>query len=151
MNEETKDKAPDTGKWSGKSTGEVSVTHTVAPPTPVEAATTDASPKPAAEPAKPTTIAPDSGYAVFFFPAAIEALGAIVSPYLDTKNGEPHLRCMEVDTGGAFIEVTLEAADSDGVMRRVELMFPASMVRLIMSVHSDGAFGFTRPSGSASV
>ncbi|MBE2210331.1 MAG: hypothetical protein IAE66_01895 [Xanthomonadaceae bacterium] len=141
---DTKDEAPDTGKWTGKSRDEVQVTHSVSPPLPMEAAAAATSPEPASEPAKPTVITPDSGYAVFFFPAAIEALGAVVSPYLDTGNGEPHLRCIEVDTGGAFIEVTMEALGADGKMDRVELMFPASMVRLIMSVHSDGAFGFAR-------
>lgn len=142
---ETKGEAADTGSWTGKSTGEVQVTHTISPTAPVDVAAAQEPPKPAPEPVKPTTIAPDSGYAVFFFPSAIEALGAVVSPYLDTENGEPHLRCLEVDTGGAFIEVTLEVADKEGVMRRVELMFPANMVRLIMSVHSDGTFGFARP------
>lgn len=155
MNEDSKDTgnkdaAIAKGGWTGKSKDEVAVTHTVAPPVPMEAAAADETPKPAPAPAKPTEIAPDSGYAVFFFPAALEALGAVVSPYLDTGNGEPHLRCIEVDTGGAFIEVTLEAADKDGAMHRVELMFPASMVRLILSVHSDGAFGFTRPAAPIS-
>ena len=139
-----KDEGPDAGTWTGKSSGDVQVTHSVSPPVPMEAAAAEATAKPAPEAAKRTVIAPDSGYAVFFFPAAIEALGAVVAPYLDTDNGEPHLRCLEVDTGGAFIEVTLEAAGEDGTLGRVELMFPASMVRLIMSVHSDGAFGFAR-------
>ncbi|SIQ04453.1 hypothetical protein [Solilutibacter tolerans] len=142
---ETKDEAPEATNWTGKSSGDVPVKQTIAPPVPMEVAAAQEPPKPAPEPAKPTVIAPDSGYAVFFFPAAIEALGAVVSPYLDTENGEPHMRCLEVDTGGAFIEVTLEVADKEGVMRRIELMFPASMVRLIMSVHSDGTFGFARP------
>lgn len=147
---DTKDEVPETTNWTGKSSGDVPVKQTISPPAPVVAAPMQAQAKPTPEPAKPTTIAPDSGYAVFFFPAAIEALGAVVSPYLDTDNGEPHLRCLEVDTGGAFIEVTLEVADKEGVMRRVELMFPASMVRLIMSVHSDGTFGFARPGPSIS-
>lgn len=148
---ETKDQAPEARGWTGKAAGDAEVKQTISPPLPMEAAAAvEEPPKPAPEQAKPTAIAPDSGYAVFFFPAAIEALGAVVSPYLDTGNGEPHLRCEEVDTGGAFIEVTLEVADEQGIMRRVELMFPASMVRLIVSVHSDGTFGFARPRSTLS-
>ena len=145
---ETKDEAPEITGWTGKPSGDVPVKQTISPPAPISVAPAKEAPTaaPAPAPVKPTTISPDSGYAVFFFPAAIDALGTVVSPYLDTENGEPHLRCLEVDTGGAFIEVTLEVADKEGVMQRVELMFPASMVRLIMSVHSDGTFGFARPS-----
>ena len=148
---ETKDEATARG-WSGKPAGGVEVRQTVAP---LPTASGGAAAAPAERPqsaakAKAPVIAADSGYAVFFFPAAIEALGAVVSPYFDTANGEPHLRCEEVDTGGAFIEVTLEVADEQGIMRRVELMFPASMVRLIVSVHSDGTFGFARPRSTLS-
>lgn len=141
---EAKDEVPEVAGWTGKSSGDVPVKHTIEPPKPVEIAPA-AAPKPEPATDRAATIVPDSGYAVFFFPAAIEALGVVVSPYLDTDNGEPHLRCLEVDTGGAFIEVTLEVADKAGVMRRVELMFPASMVRLIMSVHSNGSIGFAHP------
>ncbi len=93
-------------------------------------------------------IAPNSGYAVFFFPAALDALGPTIQRYLVTDNGEPHILCREVDTGGAFIEITLDCESEQGTPQSVELMFPANMVRIIMSVHSDGVFGFARPRGA---
>ena len=44
-----------------------------------------------------------SGYAVFFFPPALEALGDAVKPYLQEGPAGPFVQCREVDTGGAFI------------------------------------------------
>ena len=129
--------------WTGKAGGDVAVKSEVALPLPVEvaAATEETGPE-----AKAPVIAPNSGYAVFFFPNALEALGTVIKPYLQTENGEPHLLCREVDTGGAFIELTVDGQSAAGAPQQVELMVPSNMVRLIMSVHADGVFGFARPS-----
>jgi hypothetical protein len=50
--------------------------------------------------------------------------------------------CREVDTGGAFIEMTLEGRAPDGRAVELELMVPGNMVRMIVSAHSDNEFGF---------
>ena len=83
-----------------------------------------------------------SGYAVFFFPQALEALGDAIKPYLQDSPAGPHLVCQEIDTGGALIEMTLEAMTTDGRSVQLELMVPGSMVRMIISSQSDGNFGF---------
>ncbi|MCM2335504.1 MAG: hypothetical protein NDI66_01815 [Pseudomonas sp.] len=82
------------------------------------------------------------GYAVFFFPPALEALGDAITPYLTDGPGGPHVLCREIDTGGALIEMTLDGQATDGREVALELMVPTSMVRMIVSVRSDGAFGF---------
>lgn len=82
------------------------------------------------------------GYAVFFFPQALEALGEAITPYLVDGPGGPHVLCREIDTGGALIEMTLDGQAPDGRAVELELMVPTSMVRMIVSAHSDGAFGF---------
>lgn len=83
------------------------------------------------------------GYAVFFFPQALEALGAAIKPYLMQPEGaEPWVLCNEIDTAGALIEMTLRGHNSEGAPIEVELMVPSSMVRMIVSARSDGAFGF---------
>ena len=79
------------------------------------------------------------GYIVFFFPQALEALGDPIKPYL--QEGDCVL-CREVDTGGALVEMTLDARTTDGKPLQVELMVPTAMVRMIVSAHSDGSFGF---------
>lgn len=83
-----------------------------------------------------------NGYAVFLFPQALEALGDAVKPYLQEGSGGPHVLCREIDTGGALIEMTLDGHTRDGQPVELELMLPASMVRMIVSARSDGAFGF---------
>ncbi|MGY0504481.1 hypothetical protein [Luteimonas sp. e5] len=138
--------------WRGRPGAGAEVKQTLQPPAPIEPrAAPEAAPEaeaavaPAALPA--TRVMPNSGYAVFFFPQAIEALGAVVTPYLVLDNGEPHLLCREVDTAGAFIELTLAVEGEDGVPQQVDLMVPANMVRLIASVRTDGVFGFARRTG----
>ena len=84
----------------------------------------------------------NDGYAVFLFPQALEALGDAIKPYLVEGPGGPHVLCKEIDTGGALIEMTLEGQVPDGSVVRIELMVPGSMVRMIVSAHSDGSFGF---------
>lgn len=83
-----------------------------------------------------------AGYAVFFFAPALEALGDAIKPYLQDGPVGPHVPCREVDTGGAFIEMTLQGQAPDGRPIALELMVPGNMVRMIVSAHSDNEFGF---------
>ena len=83
-----------------------------------------------------------NGYAVFFFPNALETLGDAIKPYLQDGPAGPHVPCREVDTGGAFIEMTLEGRTAEGGDIFLELMVPSPMVRMIVSARSDGSFGF---------
>lgn len=82
------------------------------------------------------------GYAVFFFPQALEALGDVLKPYLIDQPGGPHLLCSEVDTGGAFVELTIIGKNADGKDLQVELMVPSQTIRLIISAQNDAAIGF---------
>lgn len=82
------------------------------------------------------------GYAVFFFPQALEALGEAIRPYLLDGPAGPHVLCKEIDTGGAFTEMTLEGRTADGQFLSLELMVPGSMLRMIVSAHGEGSFGF---------
>ena len=83
------------------------------------------------------------GYAVFFFPQALEALGDAIKPYIqDNPVVGPHVPCDEVDTGGALIELTLKGRIPTGEDVTLELMVPSSMVRMIVSRQSGGLFGF---------
>ena len=82
------------------------------------------------------------GYAVFFFPQALEALGEAIKPYLHEGPMGPHVLCNEVDTAGALIEMTIQAQTTDGRATTLELMVPTSMVKMIVSARSDSAFGF---------
>lgn len=82
------------------------------------------------------------GYAVFLFDAAIDVLGEAVRPYLQDGPGGPRIPCDAVDTGGAFVEMTVRARNRHGGDEQVHLMVPVQMVRMIVSSHSDTAFGF---------
>jgi hypothetical protein len=83
-----------------------------------------------------------NGYAVFFFPQALEALGDAVKPYLQGGKAGEHVLCNEIDTSGSLIEMTMRGTTSDGKSLVLELMVPVSMVRMIVSSQSDGMFGF---------
>lgn len=83
-----------------------------------------------------------NGYAVFFFPQALEALGDAIKPYLSDSPAGPHIVCKEIDTGGALIEMTLQGVTAEGKTVTLELMVPGAMVRMIVSSQSDGSFGF---------
>ena len=87
------------------------------------------------------------GYAVFFFDQALEVLGDAIKPYL--MDGPPgvHVLCAEIDTGGGFVEMTMAGRTVDGRVVEMELMVPASMIRMVVSARSDGAFGFGRRDG----
>ncbi len=84
----------------------------------------------------------NEGYVVFFFPPALEALGEAIKPYLADGPAGAHVLCKEIDTAGALVEMTLEAHTADGKPAQIELMVPASMVRMIVSARSDDSFGF---------
>ncbi len=82
-------------------------------------------------------------YAVFLFPQAVEALGAVIKPYLtEIEAVGPHIVCTEIDASGAFFELTVEGRDADGKQVQRELMLPNAFVRCVVSVHNDQPFGF---------
>ncbi len=83
-----------------------------------------------------------NGYAVFFFPQALEALGEAIKPYLHDGPGGEHVLCNEIDTAGQLIEMTMQGSLDTGAVVTLELMVPSSMVRMIVSSQSDAAFGF---------
>ena len=83
-----------------------------------------------------------TGYAVFLFPPALEALGDAIKPYLQDGPAGVHVPCREIDTGGAFIEMTLQGRTNDGRDISLELMVPGNMVRMIVSARSNAEFGF---------
>jgi len=83
-----------------------------------------------------------NGYAVFFFPQALEALGEAIKPYLQESPAGPHVLCNAIDTGGSLIEMTMRGNTDEGKLVVLELMVPVSMVLMIVSTQSDGSFGF---------
>ncbi len=84
------------------------------------------------------------GYAVYFFPQALEALGEAIKPYLREGPGGEHVLCHEIDTAGALLEMTIQAQSNDGRTVALELMVPQSMVRMVVSAHSEAGFGFSQ-------
>jgi len=86
--------------------------------------------------------------AMFFFPQALDVLGEAIRPYLLDGPAGPHLLCRVVDTGGAFVEATLDGRDAQDRPVQLDLMIPAQFIRLMISVHSNGEFGFAVNAGS---
>ena len=84
----------------------------------------------------------NSGYAVFFYPQALEALGEAIKPYLQDNPGGPHVVCREIDTAGAFVEMTMSAVTPEAEEVTLDLLVPTSMVRMIVSSQQSGSFGF---------
>ena len=82
------------------------------------------------------------GYAVFFKPDAVEALGEALKPYLLESPRGAYVQCEELDTGGAFVQMLIKRANREGNWTEVELMVPAGAIRMIVSCQSDGTFGF---------
>jgi hypothetical protein len=82
------------------------------------------------------------GYAVYFFPQALEALGGAIKPYLQGEAGGEHVFCRSINTGGAFVQMTLEGRTADGEEVELDLMVPGSMIRMVVSARSDASFGF---------
>lgn len=83
-----------------------------------------------------------NGYAVFFFPQALEALGGALKPYLQEGAAEPHVLCREIDAGGPLIQLTMDGRTTSGEHIDLQLMLPTNMIRMIVSARSDPAFGF---------
>ena len=83
-----------------------------------------------------------NGYAVFFFPQALEVLGEAVKPYLQDSPAGAHVLCNEIDTGGSLVQMTLRGRDTDKRELALELMVPVNMVRMVVSTRSDESFGF---------
>jgi hypothetical protein len=83
-----------------------------------------------------------NGYAVFFFPQALEALGAAIQPFMQDGPAGPHVACTTIDTGGAFIEMTIDGRTPEGKHIALELMVPSGMVRMVVSTQSEAMFGF---------
>ncbi|WP_159017662.1 hypothetical protein [Cognatiluteimonas profundi] len=83
-----------------------------------------------------------NGYAVFFFPQALEALGEAIKPYLQEGAIGAHVLCNAIDTSGSLIEMTMRGNTGDSKLVVLELMVPVSMVRMIVSTQSDELFGF---------
>jgi hypothetical protein len=90
-----------------------------------------------------------NGYAVFFFPQALEVLGDPIRPFLQEGPAGPHVACTTIDTGGAFIEMTLDGRTTEGREVSLELMVPSSMVRMVVSTQSEAMFGFGLRDSSA--
>jgi hypothetical protein len=68
-----------------------------------------------------------NGFAVFFFPQALEALGEAIKPYLQDGPAGDHVVCNEIDTSGALVEMTMRGTTKDGQPVALELMVPTAM------------------------
>jgi hypothetical protein len=88
------------------------------------------------------TVTDQTMYAVFIHPTALEALGEPIKPFLTDGPHGQHVVCREIDSGGAFFEMLIEGTAADGREMELELMIPSAMVRMVVSTHSDGVFGF---------
>jgi hypothetical protein len=91
------------------------------------------------------------GYAVFLHEQAIEVFGEAIKPYLSDGERGTHILCREIDTSGAFVEMTLDGHGPDGRSVDIELMVPGNAVRMIVSARSDGEFGFAPRSSAPGV
>ena len=83
-----------------------------------------------------------NGYAVFFFPQALEALGEVIKPFLREGAAGTHVVCRAIDTGGAMFKMDLDGQTTSGDTVALEVMIPGSMVRLIVSARIEESFGF---------
>ncbi len=83
-----------------------------------------------------------NGYAVFFFPQALEALGEVIKPFLREGAAGTHVVCRAIDTGGAMFKMDLDGQTTAGDPVALEMMIPGSMVRLIVSARIEESFGF---------
>ena len=84
----------------------------------------------------------NSMVAVFLHTQALEVLGEAIRPYLSEGPAGPHLLCRDVETGGALVEVSMDGRNKEGKPVELELMIPTGFIRLVVSVRSDGDFGF---------
>ncbi|QOW19007.1 hypothetical protein INQ41_10125 [Lysobacter ciconiae] len=83
-----------------------------------------------------------NGYAVFFFPQALAALGEVIKPFLREGAAGTHVVCRAIDTGGAMFKMDLDGQTTAGDPVALEMMIPGSMVRLIVSARIEESFGF---------
>lgn len=83
-------------------------------------------------------------HVVFLFPAAIEALGEAIKPYLSEGPFGRHILCHEIDSGGAFFQMTIQGTTGDGRSVELQLMLPSNMVQMVISTQGDSSFGFGR-------
>lgn len=90
----------------------------------------------------------EGGYAVFLFPQAVEALGEAIKPFLFDSPMGPHVPCRDIDTGGALVQLSVNAQGSDGQATTMTLLIPLSMIRLVVSRTNNASFGFG-PRGAA--
>jgi hypothetical protein len=81
-------------------------------------------------------------YAVFLFPQALEALGEPIKPYLRDGPGGAHVVCAEIDSSGPLFGMTLAGRGPQGQALELEIMVPASMIKLVMSMHGEHEIGF---------
>lgn len=81
-------------------------------------------------------------YAVYLVDKVAEVLGPVVQPFIKSDASGDHFLATEVDTGGAFCELTLAGQDADGKPTTIELMIPMGMIRMVISIVNDGKFGF---------
>jgi len=83
-------------------------------------------------------------YCVYFHPQALDALGEAIKPYLIESPAGLHLLCRELDTGGAFCEITLTGTNAEGKPHDIEVMVPTGMIRLVVSSRGgETDFGFS--------
>lgn len=87
------------------------------------------------------------GYAVFLFDNAIEVLGEAVRPFVVGGPGGERICCRSVDTGGAFLEMTVDGTTESGERVEIELIIPIGMVRMIVSTRGTASFGFAVRAG----
>jgi len=88
-------------------------------------------------------MADQQAYVVYFFPQAVEVLGDAIKPYLSEGPAGAHVLCSEIDTGGAFCEMTVQGKSATDKPIEIELMVPVGMIRLIVSVQDgEHEFGF---------
>src|SRR5690606_33733977 len=81
-----------------------------------------------------------NGYAVFFFPQALEALGDAIKPYLQDSPAGPHVLCREIDTGGARRGSWRQGLAAAGRRGQLVRMAPGARGRMIVSSQSEGNF-----------
>ncbi len=82
-------------------------------------------------------------YAVYLFPNAVETLGEAIKPFLRESVSGQHIVCSEIDAGGGLFEMTIPGHDANGKPVECEVMLPAAMVKLVVSMRRDTDIGFT--------
>ncbi len=99
-------------------------------------------------------------YQVFLFAAAQTELGAAVESHLREGPEGTHLLCEEINASGPLFSMKLaplpvdpatpanpdngSSALADGHHAARQLMVPVAMVKLVVAVEDDSAFGFAR-------